>query len=77
MSLLEQLAIAFDAIRADPVRALLTTLGVLIGVLAVILLVGLGDAVRSYVLDTFAGIGSTWCRSAPASRRRAGCSRRR
>jgi len=58
LSLLEQLAIAFDAIRANPVRALLTTLGVLIGVLAVILLVGLGDAVRSYVLDTFAGIGS-------------------
>jgi putative ABC transport system permease protein len=36
----------------------LTTLGVLIGVLSVILLVGLGDAVRSYVLETFAGIGS-------------------
>ncbi|MFO0727374.1 MAG: ABC transporter permease [Myxococcota bacterium] len=58
MSIFEHLAIAFDAIRANPVRALLTTLGVLIGVLAVILLVGLGDAVRSYVLDTFAGIGS-------------------
>ncbi len=50
--------IALDAIRANPVRAFLTTLGVLIGVLAVILLVGLGDAVRSYVLETFAGIGS-------------------
>jgi putative ABC transport system permease protein len=58
MSLFEHLAIAFDAIRANPIRSFLTTLGVLIGVLAVILLVGLGDAVRSYVLDTFAGIGS-------------------
>ncbi|MCC7386148.1 MAG: ABC transporter permease [Deltaproteobacteria bacterium] len=58
MSLLEHLAIALDAIRANPIRAFLTTLGVLIGVLAVILLVGLGDAVRSYVLETFAGIGS-------------------
>lgn len=58
MSLFEHLAIAFDAIRANPARAFLTTLGVLIGVLAVILLVGLGDAVRTYVLDTFAGIGS-------------------
>ncbi len=58
MNLLEQLAIAVDAIRANPVRAFLTTLGVLIGVLAVILLVALGDAVRSYVVDAFAGIGS-------------------
>jgi putative ABC transport system permease protein len=58
MSVLEHFMIALDAIRANPVRAFLTTLGVLIGVLAVILLVGLGDAVRSYVLDTFAGIGS-------------------
>lgn len=58
MSVLEHLLIALDAIRANPIRAFLTTLGVLIGVLAVILLVGLGDAVRSYVLDTFAGIGS-------------------
>ena len=58
MTIWEHLAIALDAIRANPVRAFLTTLGVLIGVLAVILLVGLGDAVRSYVLDTFAGIGS-------------------
>lgn len=56
--MLEHIAIAIDAIRANPVRAFLTTLGVLIGVLSVILLVGLGDAVRSYVLDTFAGIGS-------------------
>jgi putative ABC transport system permease protein len=58
VNLLEHVAIAIDAIRANPVRAFLTTLGVLIGVLSVILLVGLGDAVRSYVLDTFAGIGS-------------------
>ncbi|MCK6549665.1 ABC transporter permease [Myxococcota bacterium] len=58
MSLFEHLGIAFDAIRANPVRAFLTTLGILIGVLSIILLVGLGDAVRSYVLDTFAGVGS-------------------
>jgi putative ABC transport system permease protein len=58
VSIFEHVAIAIDAIRANPVRAFLTTLGVLIGVLSVILLVGLGDAVRSYVLDTFAGIGS-------------------
>jgi putative ABC transport system permease protein len=58
LNLLDHLAIAFDAIRANPIRALLTTLGVLIGVLAVILLVGLGDAIRSYVVDTFSEIGS-------------------
>lgn len=58
MNLLEHLSIAFDSIRASPVRTFLTTLGVLIGVFSVILLVGLGDAVRAYVLDTFAGVGS-------------------
>jgi putative ABC transport system permease protein len=58
VSLVEHLAIALDAIRANPIRAFLTTLGVLIGVLSVILLIGLGDALRSYVVDTFAGIGS-------------------
>jgi putative ABC transport system permease protein len=58
MSLFEHIAIAIDAIRANPARAFLTTLGVLIGVLSVILLVGLGDAVRSYVLETLSGLGS-------------------
>jgi putative ABC transport system permease protein len=58
MTLWEHIAIAIDAIRANPGRAFLTTLGVLIGVLSVILLVGLGDAVRSYVLETLSGIGS-------------------
>ena len=33
MNLLEHVMIAVDAIRANPVRAFLTTLGVLIGVL--------------------------------------------
>ena len=58
MSLFEHLSIAFDNIRANPVRTFLTTLGVLIGVFSVVLLVGLGDAVRAYVLETFAGVGS-------------------
>ncbi len=58
MNLLEHLAIALDSIRASKARTFLTTLGVLIGVFSVILLVGMGDAVRSYVLDTFAGVGS-------------------
>jgi putative ABC transport system permease protein len=58
VSLFEHLAIAFDSIRASKIRTFLTTLGVLIGVFSVILLVGLGDAVRSYVLEAFAGVGS-------------------
>ncbi|MBI2372780.1 MAG: ABC transporter permease [Deltaproteobacteria bacterium] len=58
MSLTDHLAIAVDDISANPIRAFLTTLGVLIGVLAVVLLVGLGDAVRAYVLDSFANVGS-------------------
>ena len=46
MDPLELLLTAIDTIRASKVRAFLTTLGVVIGVLAVILLVSLGEGAR-------------------------------
>lgn len=68
MNLGELLMTAIDTIRAAKLRAFLTTLGVVIGVLAVILLVGLGEGVRAYIGDTFASLGSNVIQIAPGKR---------
>jgi putative ABC transport system permease protein len=68
MNLPELLLTAIDTIRASKLRAFLTTLGVIIGVLAVILLVALGEGVRQYVGDTFASMGSNVIQIMPGKR---------
>src|SRR5436190_661554 len=68
MNLPELLMTAIDTIRASKLRAFLTTLGVIIGVLAVILLVALGEGVRQYIGDTFASLGSNVIQIAPGKR---------
>ncbi len=68
MNLVELFLTALDTIRAAKLRAFLTTLGVVIGVLAVILLVGLGEGVRAYIGDTFASLGSNVIQIAPGKR---------
>jgi len=68
MSLGELFMTAVDTIRAAKLRAFLTTLGVVIGVLAVILLVALGEGVRQYIGDTFASLGSNVIQIAPGKR---------
>ncbi|HEX7488172.1 MAG TPA: ABC transporter permease, partial [Anaeromyxobacteraceae bacterium] len=68
MNLAELLLTAFDTLRAAKLRAFLTTLGVIIGVLAVILLVALGEGVRAYVGDTFASLGANVLQITPGKR---------
>jgi putative ABC transport system permease protein len=68
MNLIELFLTAIDTIRASKLRAFLTTLGVIIGVLAVILLVALGEGVRQYIADTFASLGSNTLQIAPGKR---------
>jgi putative ABC transport system permease protein len=68
MDLLELVLTALDTIRASKVRAFLTTLGVVIGVLAVILLVSLGEGARQYLSDTFASLGSNVIQVFPGKR---------
>ena len=58
MQLVEQMRLAVDNILANKLRSLLTTLGVVIGVTSVILLVSIGEGMRSYLADIFAGMGS-------------------
>ncbi len=68
MPLLELVAAALEAIRANKVRAFLTMLGVIIGVLSVILLVALGEGAKGYLADTFAGMGVNLLQIVPGKR---------
>jgi len=68
MPFLELLLTALDTLRANKARAVLRTLGVIIGVLSVILLVSLGEGARSYLGDTFAGLGSNLLQVQPGRR---------
>jgi putative ABC transport system permease protein len=58
MNLMEQIRVALHSIFANKLRSLLTTLGVVIGVASVIVLVSIGEGVRGYLADIFAGMGS-------------------
>jgi putative ABC transport system permease protein len=65
---LELLLAAIDTIRASKLRAFLTTLGVVIGVLAIILLVALGDGARQYLQNEFSQLGSNVIQIVPGRR---------
>lgn len=54
----ESIRIAFDGLRANKLRAMLTMLGIIIGVGAVIAMVSIGMGVRDKVETSIAGLGS-------------------
>lgn len=54
----EYFAIAFRSVYAHKIRALLTTLGVIIGVASVILLMSLGNSARNEAAAQIQGLGS-------------------
>ncbi len=56
--LLESVLAAFRAIRANKVRAFLTSLGILIGVMNVVAMVALISGVNASVLDLFKSLGT-------------------
>lgn len=58
MSLLDSLAVAWSALRANLLRSILTTLGIIIGVASVIILVAVGSGARSEVERQIASLGS-------------------
>jgi putative ABC transport system permease protein len=58
MSPLEHLLTALRSIAQNKVRAFLTTLGVIIGVMSVIMLVAFGESAQAYVSREFAIMGS-------------------
>ena len=58
MSLLETFQMAVKNILSSKVRTLLTMLGIIIGVCAVIVIVGLGNGMQGYIEDSFADMGT-------------------
>ncbi len=54
----ESTRIAWDALKSNPLRSLLTMSGIIIGVMSVILLVSVGEGARSYLIEQFAGLGT-------------------
>ncbi len=58
MNLIETFRVALEAILSNKVRSGLTMLGVIIGVLAVILLVSIGEGARVYITKELTGIGT-------------------
>src|SRR6266571_2175818 len=58
MELKELLRLSFNALRANKLRSILTMLGVIIGVFAVILLVSIGSGLQKYITDQISGLGS-------------------
>jgi putative ABC transport system permease protein len=58
MNLLETFKVALEAILSNKMRSGLTMLGVIIGVLAVILLVSIGEGARVYITKELTGLGT-------------------
>ena len=58
MNLLETFQMAVKNILSSKVRTMLTMLGIIIGVCAVIVIVGLGNGMQGYIEDSFADLGT-------------------
>jgi len=58
MSLREIFRLAFEALLVNKARSLLTMLGLIIGVAAVVLLVSIGSGVKRYIFNEFEGMGT-------------------
>ncbi len=58
MNAFEYGRVALESLKTNRLRSVLTMLGVIIGVAAVILLVSLGEGTKNYVEEQFAGLGS-------------------
>jgi putative ABC transport system permease protein len=67
MNLVESVRIAMRALAANKLRSILTMLGIIIGVGAVIALMSIGRGVEKYVTDQFAGLGSNLLFITPGS----------
>jgi len=67
MNVLETLRVAFRALARNKMRSFLTTLGIVIGVAAVIAMVAIGDGAKSKVEQAFAAMGSNMLILLPGS----------
>lgn len=58
MNLTELFFLSFNSLKGNKLRSGLTTLGIIIGVFAVILLVSIGSGLQKYITDQISGLGS-------------------
>lgn len=58
MSLYQSFRLALQSIFSSKVRALLTMLGIIIGVASVIVIIGLGNGMQNYMTDSFESMGT-------------------
>jgi len=58
MSFVEAFRVALEALATNKLRSLLTMLGMVIGVLAVILLIALGQGAKAYIVGELTGLGT-------------------
>ncbi len=58
MRITESFSLALKNIASSKVRTLLTMLGIIIGVAAVIVIVGLGSGLENYIADSFSSMGT-------------------
>jgi len=58
MTFFESFKMAISNILARKVRSLLTMLGIIIGIVAVIVIVGLGNGMQNYLVDSFKSLGT-------------------
>src|SRR5258708_33385671 len=58
MDLRELIKLAWTALVTNKLRSILTTLGIIIGVFAIILLVSLGSGLQKYITGQISGLGS-------------------
>ncbi|CAN5137444.1 ABC transporter permease [soil metagenome] len=58
MKLNELITLALSSLKANKLRSMLTTLGIIIGVFSVIVLVSVGTGLQKYITDQITGLGS-------------------
>lgn len=58
MKMQELIKLSYRSLLANKLRSVLTTLGIIIGVFAVIILVSIGTGVQSYITNQISGLGS-------------------
>ena len=58
MRITEAFSLALKNIRTSKMRTFLTMLGIILGVMAVIVIVGLGNGLSNYVTDSFSSLGT-------------------
>ena len=58
MNFTQSFKLALKSLKTSKMRAFLTMLGIIIGVCAVIVIVGLGNGMQGYIEDSFADMGT-------------------